>query len=136
MSGILGISVTGLNAVAARIANAAENIVNASSTSSLPKNAGDAYTGYAPKDVISLSDSVAGNNLGVHTQSIARTPAYNATYDPNSAQANAQGLVATPNVDLAGEIVSSITAKVDYAANAAVIKIANKTEKALLDIKT
>lgn len=136
MSSILSIAISGLNDAKTRIANAASNIVNASSTSSLPKNQGDAFTGFVPQDIVTLSNSVGGNNLGVSSSLQPRDPAYSPAYDPNSPQANAQGLVATPNVDLNAELVSSSVAKVEYGANAAIIKVANELEKALLDIKT
>ncbi len=82
MSGILDISISGLNAATARIANAASSIVNASSTPSAAKN--------------SISNTGGGS--------------------------------------LDGAIIDSITARVDYGANAAAIKIENKIQKSLLDI--
>lgn len=136
MSSVLNIAISGLDNAIARSANAVSNIVNASSTTHLPKNVNDTYTGFVPQDVVSLSTSLAGNNLGVQTTTQGLSPAYIAVYAPNSSQANAQGLVATPNVDLTAELVTNSIAKVDYAANVAVIKIAQKNEKALLDIKT
>jgi flagellar basal-body rod protein FlgC len=136
MSGTLQIAVSGLNDASARIANAAANIVNASSTSSLPRNSGESYSGFVPQDVITLSQSDGTNNLGVQSQRVARDPAYSPVYDPANAQANDQGLVAAPNVDLANEAINLLQASVSYQANAAVISIALKTDKALLDIKT
>ncbi len=83
MSSILSIAISGLNNATTRIANAASNIVNASSTPAASKNAG------------------------------------------NSAA-----------VDLNAELVNGSIAKVEYGANAAVIKVENKLEKSLVDIKT
>ncbi|HEU0118071.1 MAG TPA: flagellar biosynthesis protein FlgC [Alphaproteobacteria bacterium] len=136
MSSILNIAVSGLNAASAQIANATKNIVNASSTGALPNDEGQNYTGYTPTDVVTLSTSTAGANLGVTTTTVPRSPAYSPAYDPNSPNANAQGLVGAPNVDLTSEIVSSKVSQVNYAADAAIIRIENKDEKALLDIKT
>jgi len=136
MSGTLQIAVSGLNDAKARIANATANIVNASSTSSLPKNPAETYTGFVPQDVITLTQSDGNNNLGVQSQNVARDPAYTQSYDPANAQANDKGLVAAPNVDLANEAINLLQASVSYQANAAVISIALKTDKALLDIKT
>ena len=135
MSSALNIAITGLNDSVQRVANAASSIVNASSTSPLPQ-AGESYTGFTPQDVVTLSDSVSGNNLGVTTTTEPRANPYIVAYDPNSSQANAQGLVASPNVDLTSEIVTANVAKVNYAANAAVVKTEEKTQKALLDIVT
>jgi flagellar basal-body rod protein FlgC len=136
MSSVTNIAVSGLNDATRRVANAASNIVNASSTAPLPKNASDPYTGFVPQDVVTVSESTAGNNLGVTTTTVPRTTPYVTAYEPNAAQANAEGLVAAPNVDIAAELVSANVSSVNYGANAAVIKIAEKTQKALLDIKT
>jgi flagellar basal-body rod protein FlgC len=135
MSSAINIAVTGLNDAAERVANAASSIVNASSTSPLP-HAGQPYSGFVPQDVVTLSDSVSGNNLGVTTTTQPTANPYIVAYDPNSSQANAQGLVAAPNIDLTSEIVNANVASVNYAADATVIKIAEKTQKSLLDIVT
>jgi flagellar basal-body rod protein FlgC len=132
MSNILNIAVSGLNDAITRIANAASNIVNASSTAPLP-SPGQAYTGYVPQDVVSISQAAGGANLGVTDTTEARNPAYTPAYAPNSPNANASGLVATPNVDLNAELIASKEASVIYGANADVIKVANETEKSLLD---
>lgn len=134
MSSVLNIAITGLNDAATRVANAASNIVNASSISALPKNSSDPYTGFTPQDVVTLSDSVSGNSLGVTTTTQPRSNPYVVAYDPNAPQANAQGLVATPNVDLTSEILSANFAQVNYAADAKVIKTEEKTQQALLNI--
>jgi flagellar basal body rod protein FlgC len=104
MSGILNISVSGLNDAKARVANAASNIVNAVSTN------------FRPKDVVTTSQSTGDHNLGV-TSSLKDRP-------------EGEG------VDLASELVTSKIAQNNYGANAVVIKIAKRLEKALLDIKT
>ncbi len=133
MTSVFQTSVSGLNDAITRVANAASNIVNASSISALPKNSAD-YTGYVPKDVITISNSVGDHNLGVHSVSVPREPAYNVVSDSNSPLANDQGLVATPNVDLTAEIVTQQIATVSYAANATVIAIEARTQKSLLDV--
>jgi flagellar basal body rod protein FlgC len=56
MSSILNIAVSGLNAAAARVATAANNIVNASSTN------------FTPQDIVSISNSAGG----VSTKAVAR----------------------------------------------------------------
>lgn len=45
-----------------------------------------------------------------------------------------QGAIETPNVDLAQELITLITARTVYAASARVISVANNMEKRLLDI--
>jgi flagellar basal-body rod protein FlgC len=136
MSNILSIAVSGLNAAAARISNAASNIVNASSESKYPTDT-SAYAGYVPQDIVNVTqDTSGGASLGVNVQSVPRNPAYVSASDPTSPFANTNGIVAVPNVDIATELVSTIPAATTYGASAKVIEIAQKLDKALLDIKT
>ena len=132
MTSIFRIAVSGLNDAVARITNAASNMVNASSIGKLPSNSNGA-TSYAPKDVITLSVQGNGDALGVISQSVPRNPAYGVASDPSSSNANAQGLVAVPNVDLNSELVTAKGAEVSYGANAKLIKIAEKMQKSLID---
>jgi flagellar basal-body rod protein FlgC len=133
MSSIFNIAVSGLNDAVTRIANAASNIVNASSTSALPQNSTEPYNGFLPQDIVSLSNAAGGNNFGVTDTSVPRNPAYVVTPDPSSPDANANGLVASPNVDLNAELIASKEASISYGANADVIKVAEKMQKSLLD---
>ena len=128
MQSILSIAVSGLNNAVARIANAASNIVNASSTSPLP-SAGQNYTGFNPQDVVSISNP----NGGVSSALAPRNPAYVTTSNPGSPNANAQGLVAAPNVDLNSELIASKEAEVSYSADAKLIKVSQQMEQSLLD---
>lgn len=128
MNSILSIAVSGLNDAAARIANAASNIVNASSTSPLPSSGGT-YSGFEPQDIVSISNGIGG----VTPAAVPRNPAYVTATDPSSPNANAQGAVAEPNVDLNAELISSKEAQVSYGADATVIKIDEKMQKSLLD---
>ncbi|MGE3623946.1 MAG: flagellar basal body rod protein FlgC [Bdellovibrionales bacterium] len=133
MSGILNIAISGLNDATLRVANATRNIVNASSTGKLPTNPGDAATSYLPRDVVTLSVDSDNNNLGVTSVTRPRDPSYVTAYDPSSPDANAQGLVAAPNVDLNAELIAAKEGQISYAVNAKVIKIASEMEKSLLD---
>ncbi|HUY68970.1 MAG TPA: flagellar basal body rod C-terminal domain-containing protein [Alphaproteobacteria bacterium] len=135
MSGILNIAISGLNDAVARIANAASNIVNASSTAPVPSS-GAAYGGFVPQDVVTLSQSAGGQNFGVTDTAVPRNPAYVVTPDASSPNANADGLVAAPNVDLNAELIASKVAQVTYGANADVVKVAQQMQDALLNIKT
>ena len=130
MSNVFSTAVSGLNDAFTRVANAASNIVNASSTSKLPSSSSAPYSGFTPQDVITLS---SGNGNGVTSVLQPRNPAYVAASDPTSPNANASGLVAAPNVDLNAELISSKEAQVSYGADAKVIKVASEMEKSLLD---
>lgn len=104
MPATTSIIITGLNDAVARAANATSNIVNAESTN------------FQPKDIVTISRSFDGINLGVTSTAVQRPPG--------------------EGVDLAAEIVTLKVASHIYAANATALKIEQKTEKALLDIKT
>lgn len=73
-------------------------------------------TNFQPKDVVTFSNSTGDHNLGVSSNLVNRPEG--------------------EGVDLASEIVDIKVAEHNYGANALVIKIAQKLQKALLDIKT
>lgn len=130
MNDLFSIAVSGLTAATNRLSNAAKNLVNISSTGKMPQNTGEKAGSYQPTDVISISDAASG---GVTTQTVPRDPAYSVAYHPDSPDANAKGLVATPNVSIEGEIVDSLMASIAYQANAKVIEAQSENQKKLLD---
>ena len=133
MSNVFATAISGMNAAIARLSNAATNMVNVSSTGKLPAKDGEKATSYQPTDVITLSNDVADNTLGVRTETVARSPAYYPMRDPSSSNANDQGLVAAPNVDLTKEMVDSMLAEISYKASAKVIAVEKRNEETLLD---
>lgn len=133
MSEAINVAISGLKDSVIKIANAAVNLVNASSTGRLPKNSENSSTAFLPHDVITISDSAQGHVLGVRSTFRARDPAYVAAPDPNSPNANAAGLVAAPNVDVATELLNLKMAEITYRANAAVVKAEINNDKRLLD---
>jgi flagellar basal-body rod protein FlgC len=133
MSSAISTALSGLNDSVLRVSNAISNIVNSSSTARLPPTPADAYDGFRPQDVVTLSDSAAGQTLGVHSTLRPRAPAYAAVPDPKSPLANAEGLVAAPNVDIATELVNIKLAQVTYRASAAAIKASLNNDEVLLD---
>ncbi|MDD3183086.1 MAG: flagellar basal body rod C-terminal domain-containing protein [Alphaproteobacteria bacterium] len=133
MSNVFGIAVSGMNAAASRLYNAATNLVNVSSTGSLPTAEGEKATSYQPTDVISIPTSVGDNNFGVTTQTVAREPAYYPAYDPSSPNANEQGVVAAPNVDVVTEILNMKLAELAYSASAKAIAVEQRNQETLVD---
>jgi flagellar hook-associated protein FlgK len=103
MSSILSIALTGLNDAKTRVANAASNMVNAASTN------------FSPQNVISQSNSVGADNLGVTTKLAPSTQT---------------------GVDIPTQLINLKEAQNNYSADALLIKIDEKTKRALLDIKT
>lgn len=133
MSTVFSVAVSGMNAAIDRILNAANNIVNVSSTGKLPAAPGEKATSFEPQDVVTLSNNSEDLKLGVRTQLVPRDPAYTTAYDPASPDTNANGLIAAPNVDLASEIVDMMMAKNAYEASAKIISVQKGMDQTLLD---
>lgn len=133
MSDILSTAVSGMKQATDRILNAAENIANVQSNGKLPNALGEKATSYYPTDVITLSNNVGDHHLGVRTQTVERPEPYSVVYDPNSPHANADGLIAAPNIDLTKEIVDTLMAELAYNANAKVIATEKNMQETLLD---
>jgi flagellar basal-body rod protein FlgC len=130
---ILSIAASGLAAASRRLEVSASNVANASDTGPLPDapNAASFPPVYAAQLLRQVD--VAGGGTVAHVSTAS--PSYVAQYDPTAPFANQDGLVATPNVDLANEALQQITARTDFAANAKVIQVNSEMMKTLLDIK-
>jgi flagellar basal-body rod protein FlgC len=125
-------AVSGMLAAVARLNAAAENTANARSDGALPGAASaGAPAVYRPVDVVEISH--AGG--GVATAVRARTPAYQAAYEPYAPYADARGMVATPAVDEVHESVDRIEAMNRFKANLATVRTADDLLKAVLDLK-
>jgi len=127
MADPVSIALSGLNAASLRVGAAASNIANARTSGALAT--GDGPAAYTPVDVVTTSQGDAGTNATLED----RTPATYTAYDPNASYANADGLVAIPNVDEATEIVNLQQAALAYKANAAVIRVTDDMQHELLD---
>ena len=79
-------------------------------------------------------DQVARADGSTSAHVSAVSPATVTTYDPSAPYADSHGLVASPNVDLASEIVQQLTAQISFAANAQLVKADYKMTASLLDI--
>ncbi|MCG6204674.1 flagellar basal body protein [Rhodopseudomonas sp. HC1] len=133
MSSISSIAVSGLNAATRRLEVSASNIANQQSTGALPGPNGSLPPGapqpYRPLQVNQTAVPGGGTQTSVTTTSPATVP----VSDPQAPFANADGLVAAPNVDLAQEFIGQMVAKYSYAANLATLKADRDMSKALLD---
>lgn len=128
LSSMSSISLSGMQAAATRLEASASNIANASSSGSLPDAAG-ASSAYAPVTV--RQSDVRGG--GVSARIVNAADPYVPAYDPTSPDADAEGMVATPNVDTASELVNVMTARISYEASAKTMKVANDMQKTTLD---
>jgi flagellar basal-body rod protein FlgC len=145
----LSIATSGLAAASLRLNVTASNIANASTTGPLPAPDGSGASGsvsassgssnfsaYVPLQV-NQSDQTTGSTPGGTVATISTvSPSFVPQFDPTSPFANQDGLIASPNVDLASQFVQLLTAKYSFAANAKVIQAYNDTQQSLLDITT
>jgi flagellar basal-body rod protein FlgC len=128
MSSIPGTALSGMQAATEKLAAGASNIANSRSVGT-PGAAG-AAAAYAPLDVIQTSR--AGG--GVHSRTVTRDPATLLTYQPGHPGASHDGYVATPNVDIATELVNNSLAQHAYKANIQTMKAWDDMQQSLLDI--
>ena len=126
------IAVSGLNVASLRLQVAASNIANASSDgpppgTPNPQNFPPAYSALWVNQV----DNVSG---GTSATAVNVSPPTVTSYDPSAPYADGHGMVASPNVDLANELVQVLLARFSYAANAQVIRADAQMSGALFDM--
>lgn len=126
------IAVSGLNVAMLRLQVAAGNIANSLSDGPLantpnPENFPAAYTPLR----VNQTD-VAGGGTSGNVSSVS--PATVSIFDPTAPFANSDGMVASPNVDLAKEMIQLLIARYSFAANAQVIRADAQMSAALLNI--
>ena len=126
MDGIISSAVSGLNAQSRRLDQAAQNIVNVSSTGSLDNSGPQAYI---PKDVLFQATEPGA----VKTTVRPRDPAFVPAYQPDSPNADTNGYVAAPDVNLNEEVITMIQAEQAYKAAASLIPVAKDMHDALVE---
>ena len=126
------IAVSGLNVASLRLQVAASNIANASSSGPLPgtPNAENFPSAYSALRVNQVDNVGGGTSANVTNVAPATVP----TYDPSAPYADGRGMVASPNVDLASELVQTLIARFSYAANAQVIRADAQMSATLFDV--
>lgn len=127
------IPLSGALAAGNRLGISAQNVANARSVGARPGVEGQQpYQPQAP-----AQQAVAGpDGQGLGTRVTARpvTPPFLAEFQPDSPNADTGGLVAAPNVDLAGERVEQLGSLRAYQANLAVLRAQGKMEREAMDI--
>jgi len=145
MTDAVSIALSGLKAQQTRLAAGASNIVNASTTGTVPAaspsapastasggaSVPTAFSVYRPLNV-NLTSLATG---GVRADVTADPKGFSLVYDPSSPYANTEGMIAAPNVDLTREIVSLLEIKNSFKANIAVLKTQDEMLGALLDTR-
>ena len=126
------IAVSGMNVAALRLQVSAVNVANVRSDGPLPgsANAASFPSAYVPLRVDQTDAAGGGTSATVTAVSPATVP----TYDPTAPYADANGMVASPNVDLANELIQQLLARYTFAANAQVMRADTQLSAALFDI--
>ncbi|HYM35701.1 MAG TPA: flagellar basal body protein [Steroidobacteraceae bacterium] len=136
MSAILSNAVSGMTAAMRRLEVSASNVANALSDGPLPSADASVRAkypaAYTPKRVDQVETAGGGTAAVVSDVS----PATVQTYDPSAPFADANGMVASPNVSFQNEAVQQIVARYTFAMNAVVEITYERMMKSLLDIKT
>jgi flagellar basal-body rod protein FlgC len=130
MDATAAIALSGLNTASTRVQVSASNLANMDDTAPLP---GSGVAGPAPF-VPSRVETISLGANGVQAQLSAAQPATVPAYQPDSPFADGRGMVATPDVDLASELVEQIQAMQQYRASAALIAFDDRMQKATLDL--
>jgi flagellar basal-body rod protein FlgC len=126
------LAVSGLNVAALRLQVAASDIANSLSDGPLPgaanpENFPPAYSALQ----VNQTDLVGGGTSATVTTVL---PATVPAFHPTAPFADGNGMVASPNVDLANEMMQLLIARYTFAANAQVIRADGQMSAALLNI--
>jgi flagellar basal-body rod protein FlgC len=113
MSSILFTSLSALMAEGKRLQLSAENIANLRSRGLAEGAERTADGGFVPRRLV--QSSLPGG--GVIGRAVAIDPASAMVYEPGSGEADAEGFVVRPNVDLEAEFLSQILARRAYEAS-------------------
>lgn len=124
----VGIALSGMNAATRRLEVSASNVANARTTGTVPDAEGRS-TAYQPLAL--RQEAVPGGGVTTTVVRSGRPPGLG--YDPSSPDADARGLVGTPDVDLAGEVATQLSARLEYQASLKVLKVADDMLKSTLD---
>jgi flagellar basal-body rod protein FlgC len=115
MSTVGAIALSGLNAATLRLEAAASNIANARSNGPPPGAANAA--GHAPVYTPLEVNQTPNANGGVIASIAPATRSAVTAYDPDAPYADAKGMVAAPDTDIAEEVIQLITSRYAFAAS-------------------
>ena len=136
MTSILSIATSGMTAATRRLEVSARNVANVRSDGPLP-SADAAVQAQYPSAYSPLRvDQIEVDGGGTIANVSRNSPSHVRSYDPTAPYADSRGMVASPNVDLADEVVQQMVAQYTFAANAKVVNVYAQMMKSLLDIKT
>ena len=134
-------ALSGLQAASVRLAGAASNTANMRTRGPVPATKPSEPLPTPPRPdqprvyqaVETVQTAEAGG--GVRARNVPVTPAYQVEYDPDSVDANEDGEVAAPNVDLTRDVVDQLEAMRAFRANLSVIQAAEEMDDAIFNLK-
>jgi flagellar basal-body rod protein FlgC len=120
MSIASSIALSGMNVAALRLQVSASNVANLLTDGPLSGSPtiGQFPSAYAPLRVSQTSTIGGGTAATIGLIS----PNYVQRFDPTASYADINGMVASPNIDLANELFQQFLARYTFAANAAVVR--------------
>jgi len=135
MADAMNIAASGMQAAALALASVASNVSNADTNGPVPTTPPTQVVAQTPGSVYQPTMAVQSTSPGggVVTSVQPSLPGYNLAYDPQAPYANMQGMIASPSVDLANQVVDQISAVNSFRANLAVFRTASQMYKSLLD---
>ncbi|MCC3306293.1 flagellar basal body rod protein FlgC [Sneathiella sp. HT1-7] len=130
MTSILGSAISGMAAATKRVEVSAQNLVNANSVGT--PGAMDENQSYKAVEPVQTTDETGAPNVKVRE----KDPATAHVYAPQNPLANQEGLVESPNVDMAEEIVNQNVALHSYRANVKMFEVWSELQKTAIDLKS
>lgn len=129
-------ALSGAQAAERRFGNSANNVANLRSVASPSVDGPTTDANGNPLFKPSRSVDQTTQTGGVRSTQLLVDPSAVQEYDPSAADADSEGLVNRPNVDLATETVDQISAQRQFEANLATIRAGDQLLDSLLDIKS
>ncbi|MZR30615.1 flagellar basal body rod protein FlgC [Sneathiella litorea] len=130
MTSILGSAISGMAAATKRVEVSAQNLVN-TNTVGTPGAKGENES-YKAVEPVQTTDEAGAPTVKVRE----KDPATVHVYAPQNPLANEDGLVESPNVDMAEEIINQNVALQSYRTNAKMFEVWNELQKVTLDLKS
>ncbi len=136
ISNSISSALSGALASERRVATSANNVANirsvAAPTPQGPFTDGDGNSLFRPARAVDQTTATGG----VRSGTLLVDPSSVQEYDPSASDADQDGLVNRPNVDLARETVDQINGQRQFEANLATIRAADDLLRTTLDIKS
>ena len=133
MINTIQIALSGMNAASKQVEASASNIANMTTKGALKPADGPAP--YTPAIVTqSAATTQDGEAAGVRAETIPSTRPFVPSYAPDSPFADADGIVGSPDIDLAEEAVNLQIASHSYKANVKTLNVASEMQDALLNM--